>query len=67
MAGLLLLLHKERIIKILQKRHLLRHRVFEILLVDLVDTAVDDRLLHGLQAFLASNHQLAEGQDEVRL
>ena len=51
---------KEGVVEVLQERHLLRHRVLEIVLVDLVHAAVDDGLLHGLQAFLAAHHQLAE-------
>lgn len=65
MMGFLLLLLKECVVKVLQERHVLRHRILEILLVDLMDTAVNDRLFHRLQAFLAADYQLAERQDEV--
>ena len=65
MVGFLFLLLKEGVVEVLQKRHVFRHRILEIFLVDLVYTTVDDRLFHRLQAFLAADHQLAERQDEV--
>ena len=65
MVGFLFLLLKQCVVKVLQKRHVLRRRILEILLVDLVDTAVDDRLFHRLKSFLSADHQLAERQDEV--
>ena len=65
MVGFLFLLLKEGVVEVLQKRHVFRHRILEIFLVDLVYTTVDDRLFHRLQAFLSADHQLAEGQDEV--
>ncbi len=67
MVCLLLLLREEGIIQILEDRHVLRPGIVEILLVDVVHTAVDDRLLHRLQAFLPADDELAQGQDEVRL
>ena len=65
MAGLLLLLFEERLVEVLQEGHILRRGVLKILLVYLVDAAVDDRFLHGLEALLAAHHQLAQGEDEV--
>ena len=66
MAGLLFLLLQQRLIEVLQEGHILRDRVFKILLVDLVDAAVNDRFLHRLKPLLAAHHQLTEGEDEVR-
>ena len=66
MTGLFLLLDQQRFIQVLQYWHILRHGIFKILLVDLMDTAVNDRFLYGLQALLAAYHQFTQGQDEVR-
>ena len=63
---LLILLH-QLIVQILQNRHVLRTGIIEIRLINLMDTAVDDRLFDRLQSFLAADHQLAERQDEVSL
>ena len=67
MVGFLLFLFQKGVVEILQKRHVLRLRVIEIALIDLMDTAVNDRLFHRLQAFLAADNQLAQGKDKVRL
>ena len=67
MMGFLFLLGLQGIVEVLQKRHVFRNRVLEVLLVDLMDTAVDDRLFHRLQTFLAADNQFAERQDEIRL
>ena len=61
---LLVLLH-QFIVQILQDRHILRTGIIEIRLIDLMHTAVDDRLFDRLQSFLAADYQLAERQDEV--
>ena len=67
MVGFLFLLLKKSVVQVLQQRHILRPRVVEIAVVDLVDAAVDDRFLYRLQTFLAAHHQLAQGEDEVGL
>ena len=66
-SGLRLLLLKQCIVKILQHRHIFLPRMLEVMLIDLVDAAVDDRLLHRLQSLLAAHDQLAQRQDEIRL
>ena len=67
MVGFLFLLLKQCLIKILQKRHVLRPRIIEIALVNVMDTSVDDCLFHRLQAFLSADDQLAQRQDEIGL
>ena len=67
MVGFLFLLLKQCLIKILQKRHVLRPRIVEIALVNVMDTSVDDCLFHRLQAFLSADDQLAQRQDEIGL
>ena len=62
---LLFLLRQQRIVQILQNRHVFRHGVSQIIPVDHADTAVDDGLFHRLQALLAAYDQLAQGEDEV--
>ena len=62
---LLFLLCQQRIVQILQNRHVFRHGVGQIIPVDHADTAVDDGLFHRLQALLAAYDQLAQGEDEV--
>ncbi len=56
--GLRLLLFEQRIVEILQNRHVVLAGMLEIKLIDLVNTAVDDRLLYRLQTFLATHDQL---------
>ena len=60
MLGLLFLLGEKRLIEILQDRHVLRSRILEVLLIDLMHAAVDDCLLHRLQALLAADDELAQ-------
>ena len=62
---LLFLLRQQRIVQILQDRHVFRHRVSQIIPINHADTAVDDGLFHRLQALLAAYDQLAQGEDEV--
>ena len=62
---LLFLLRQQRIVQILQDRHVFRHGVGQIIPVNHADTAVDDGLFHRLQALLAAYDQLAQGEDEV--
>ena len=60
MVGFLFLLFQKGVVKILQKRHVLRSRIIKVALVNLMDTAVDDRLFHRLEAFLPADDQLAK-------
>ena len=62
---LLFLLPPQLVIQVLQNRHILRHRVAEIIPVHHAHTAVDDGLFHRHEAVLAAHDQLAEGEDEV--
>ena len=62
---LLFLLPPQLVIQVLQNRHILRHRVAEIIPVHHAHTAVDDGLFHRHEAVLAADDQLAEGEDEV--
>ena len=58
--GLLFLLGEKSLIEILQDRHVLGPWILEILLIDLVHAAVDDRFFHRLQALLAADDELAQ-------
>ena len=62
---LLFLLPPQLVIQVLQNRHILRHRVAEIIPVHHAHTAVDDGLFHRHEAVLAAHDQLAEGEDKV--
>ena len=53
------------VIQVLQNRHFLRAGVAEIIAIDQPDTAVNDGFLHRLQALLAADNQLAQGENEV--
>ena len=48
MVSFLFLLLEQRLIKVLQKRHVLRPRIIEIALVNVMDATVDDCLFHRL-------------------
>lgn len=65
MVCFLFILPKQCLVQVLQHRHILRHRVLKIGLVNLINTAVDDCLFYRLQAFLAAHDQLAQGQDKI--
>ena len=65
MVCFLFILPKQSFVQILQHRHILRHRMFKIGLVNLMNTAVDDRLFYRLQAFFSAHDQLTQGQDEI--
>lgn len=67
MVGFLFLLGQKGMVEILQNRHILRDGMLKIVLVNLVDAAVNDRFLNGLQALLAADDQLAQGENEVGL
>ena len=60
MVGFLFVLCQKCIVEILQQWHILRHRIFKVGLINLVDTAVNDCLFHRLQPFLAAHDQFAE-------
>ena len=53
------------VIEVFKNRHILRLGVAQILPIDQPHTAVDDGLLHRLQAVLAADDQLTEGQNEI--
>ena len=67
MMGFLFLLGQQCIVEILQKRHVFRNWILEVLLVDLMNATVDDRLFYRLQAFFAAHDKLTQRQDEIRL
>ena len=64
-VGLLLVLRSESVVEVLQDGHILRAGVVEIVLVHQPDTAVNDRLLHGLKAVLAAHYDIAEGEQKI--
>ena len=66
MMGFFFFLFQKSVIQILQKRHVLRDGILEVLLVDLMDTAVNNRFFDGLQAFLSADNEFTERQYEVR-
>ena len=65
MVGFLFVLLQKGIIQILKDRHILRSRIVEISLIDLMHTTVDNRLFDRLQAVLTAHNQLTEGQDKI--
>ena len=67
MVGFLFVLCQKCIVEILQQWHILRHRIFKVGLINLVDTAVNDCLFHRLQPFLAAHNQFAERQNKICL
>ena len=58
MLCLRLLLRKKCLIQISKDRHIIRSRIFKIFLIDLPDTAVNDRLFYRTQTILVPNDQL---------
>ena len=66
MMGFLFLLLQKRLIQILKNRHIFRPGIVEILLVNLMNTAVNDRLFHRLEAVLSAHHKLAQGKNKIR-
>ena len=48
MMGFLFILFQQCVIQILQNRHIFRFRVIQILLINLMNTAVNDRFLNRL-------------------
>ena len=65
MVCFLFILPEQCLVQVLQHRHVLRHRILKIGLVNLMNATVDDRLFYRLQAFLAAHDQLAQRQDEI--
>ena len=61
MAGFRFILRQQGVVQIFQQRHIFRGGILEILAIDHMDAAVNDRLFHRLQAFFASHHQFAQG------
>ena len=66
MAGLRLFLRQQGSVEVFQQRHIFGNGVLKILEVNGVDTAVNDRLFHRLQALLTAHHQLTERKHKVR-
>ena len=60
MVCFLFILPEQCLVQVLPHRHILRHWVFKIGLVNLMNTAVDDRLFYRLQAFLSTHDQLTQ-------
>ena len=65
MAGFRFILRQQGVVQIFQQRHIFRGGILEILAIDHMDAAVNDRLFHWLQALLAAHHQFAQGQHKV--
>ena len=65
MAGFRFILRQQGVVQIFQQRHIFRGGILEILAIDHMDAAVNDRLFHWLQALLAAHHQFAQGKDKV--
>ena len=65
MAGFRFVLCQQGVVQIFQQGHIFRDGVLEILAVNHMDAAVNDRLFHWLQALLAAHHQFAQGQHKV--
>ena len=55
---LFVLVGKQRIIQIFKERHILRHRVFKVGIVNMADTLVNDTFLIILQTVLSSGDQV---------
>ena len=58
MLCLRLFLCKKCLVQVSQDWHILRSRIFKIFLIDLPDTAVNDRLFYRTQTILVPNDQL---------
>ena len=65
MVCFLFILPKQCLVQVLQHWHILRHRVLEIGLVNLMNAAVDNCLFYRLQAFFAAYDQLTQRKDEI--
>ena len=66
MMSFLFLLLQKRFIQILKNRHIFRSGIVEILLINLMDAAVNNRLFHRLEAVLSAHHKLAQGKNKIR-
>jgi len=65
MACFRFILRQQGVVQIFQQRHIFRDGILEILAIDHMDAAVNDRLFHRLQALFAAHHQFAQGQHKV--
>ena len=65
MAGFRFILRQQGVVQIFQQRHIFWGGILEILAIDYMDAAVNDRLFHRLQPFFAAHHQFAQGQYKV--
>ena len=61
-----LLLLPQTVVQITKRRHILRLRVVQILLVDQRQTAVNDRLFFRLHAIPCAHDKFAQGKNKVR-
>ena len=65
MAGFRFILRQQGVVQIFQQRHIFWGGILEILAIDHMDAAVNDRLFHRLQTLFAAHHQFAQGQHKV--
>ena len=65
MAGFRFILRQQGVVQIFQQRHIFWGGILEILAIDHMDAAVNDRLFHRLQALFTAHHQFAQGQHKV--
>ena len=65
MARFRFVLRQQGVVQIFQQRHIFRGRILEILAVDHMNTAVNDRLFYRLQALFAAHHQLTQRKNKV--
>ena len=61
-----LLLLTQTVVQITKRRHILRLRVVQILLIDQRQAAVNDRLFFRLHAIPCAHDKFAQGKNEVR-
>ena len=62
-----LLLLPQAVVQITERRHILRLRIVQILLIDQRQAAVNDRFLFRLHAIPCAHDKLTQGKDEIRL
>ena len=60
------LLLPQAVVQITERRHILRLRIVQILLIDQRQAAVYDRLFFRLHAIPCAHNQFAQGKNEVR-
>ena len=65
--GLVLLLGTESAVQVSQCRHVLRHRIQKVLLIDDRQAPVDHGFFLRFNAVAGAHDQLAQGEDEIGL